>query len=292
MNKPSHMAGEDIEVTELMNPLFVDQLNGKNLITRRLSRGVVADCFETSEKCSTYAISGSPGIGKSRTLIYTSQQALLYKNVCVLFCFQKERTALICIRRNNKIYVWKHHGAQWLQDCDSNLFLNSNVLVLLDPQESSEGGAKHALNLRMLIMVTSNNVKHFLSASKTTPKMDRILKSLYREGVGGCNTLHDERKHDTCRNKTYDSTKVKHCWYVTAVHYFRGYRKVYQVIVSNRHDMSIKGLTKLFLSSGHCVVQNKEIVKYMVQSGLTRFIFTGSFHRERPPRGWIRLPKL
>ena len=31
--------------------------------------------------------------------------------------------------------------------------------------------------------------------------------------------------------------------------------------VSNRHDMSIKGLTKLFLSSGHCVVQEKKIVK-------------------------------
>ena len=151
------MAGEDIEVTKLMIPIFVDQVNGKNLITRRLSRGVVADCLALSKKGSTYAISGSPGIGKSWNLIYTLQQALLYENVCVLFCSQKQRITIVCIRRNNKIYVWKHNGAQWLQDCNSDLFFNSNVLVLLDPKESKEGGAKHALNLRMLIMATSNS---------------------------------------------------------------------------------------------------------------------------------------
>ena len=35
VNKPSHMAGEDIEVTKLMHPISIDKLNGKNLITRR-----------------------------------------------------------------------------------------------------------------------------------------------------------------------------------------------------------------------------------------------------------------
>ena len=85
---PSHMAGEDIEVTKLMHPISIDKLNGKNLITRRLSRGVVADCLALSKKGSTYAISGSPGIGKSWTLIYTLQQALLYENICVLLRFR------------------------------------------------------------------------------------------------------------------------------------------------------------------------------------------------------------
>ena len=105
VNSSSYMAGEDIEVTKLVNPIFVDQFNGKNLITRPLSRGVVADCLALSKKGSTYAISGSPGIGKSWTLIYALQQALLYENVCVLFCFQKAGIAIVCIRRNNKIYV-------------------------------------------------------------------------------------------------------------------------------------------------------------------------------------------
>ena len=107
VNAPADMIGEDLEVTKLVEPLAVDESSGCNLITRRLSRGVVADCFAKSKRRSTYAIVGNPGIGKSWTLIYALQQALLYDNVCVLLCFQKDNMAIVCIRRNNQIFVWK-----------------------------------------------------------------------------------------------------------------------------------------------------------------------------------------
>ena len=81
VNAPADIIGEDLEVTTLLRPLAVDKFSGLNLITRRLSRGVVADCFTKSKAGSTYAIVGNPGIGKSWTLVYALQQALLYDNV-------------------------------------------------------------------------------------------------------------------------------------------------------------------------------------------------------------------
>jgi hypothetical protein len=94
VNAPADMVGEDIELTKLIQPFAVDR------------KSVVADCFAKSELCSTYAIVGNPGIGKSWTLIYALQQALLYENACVLLCFQKINTAVVCIRRNHQIFVW------------------------------------------------------------------------------------------------------------------------------------------------------------------------------------------
>ena len=113
--------------------MAVDRKSGCNLMTRRLSRGVVADCFAKSEECRTYAMVGNPGIGKSWTLIYALQQALLYENACVMLCFQQDKMAIVCLRRNNKIYVWRNDDPS--EPCSSNLFRNSNVLVLLDPRK-------------------------------------------------------------------------------------------------------------------------------------------------------------
>jgi hypothetical protein len=145
-------------------------------LTRSLSRGVIADCNKKSRSESTYAIVGNPGIGKSWTLIYALQQALLYENVCVLFSFQKSGDALVCIRRNHKIYVWINRDQVFRSDCTSALFDNSNVLVLLDPREAKNGGANFAIGNRMLIYAASNNAKHFTSdAHKTMAKYQHIL---------------------------------------------------------------------------------------------------------------------
>jgi hypothetical protein len=175
VNAPADMVGEDIEVTKLVEPFAVDQKSGHNLITRRLSRGVVADCFAKSELCSTYAIVGNPGIGKSWTLICALQQALLYDNVCVLLCFQKDSMAIVCIRRNNQIFVWMCKHPSFGMNLDSLLFQNSNVLVLLDPRESAKGGAAYVEGRRMLIMAASNNEMHFKSIGKFTGDYPRIL---------------------------------------------------------------------------------------------------------------------
>ena len=63
----------------------------------------------------------------------------------------------------------------WGITCSSNLFINSNVLVLLDPRESKLGGAAFSAGRRMLIMAASNNAKHFGATEKFTPFFARYL---------------------------------------------------------------------------------------------------------------------
>jgi hypothetical protein len=181
VNAPATMAGDGIEVTELAEAFPLDELNGCNLITRSLSRGVVADCFEKSHKGSDYAIVGSPGIGKSWTLLYALQQALLYENACVVLYFQKNSNAIACIRNQNHIYVWERQD-DFIHN--SYLFNNSNVLLLLDPCESSKGGAKYDEGKRMLIMATSNNAKHLRSMKKVTPGSARYLSPFTDKELG------------------------------------------------------------------------------------------------------------
>ena len=172
VNAQAEMVGEDVEVTALTGNFPVIEGN-TNLITRRLSRGVVSDCFGRSKPKSTYAIVGNPGIGKSWNLIYALQQALIYENVCVLFCFQKTGDALVCIRKNHKIYVWSMSSEIFKRDCLSALLKNSNVLVLLDPKNS---GANYSEGNRRMIFAASNNKKHFeLKPGNTTVDFPRYL---------------------------------------------------------------------------------------------------------------------
>jgi hypothetical protein len=175
VNTPSSMKGEDIEVTKLVDVFQVDEGTGYNLITRRLSRGVVADCFLLSKRNSIHAIVGTPGIGKSWTLLYALQQALLYENACVVLYYQKRGRAIACIRKNDLIYVWQVDDGSLKGDCDMRLFFNSNVLVLLDPRASKKGGAAIGEGRRMLIMAASNNENHFSDIEKVTPAYDRFL---------------------------------------------------------------------------------------------------------------------
>jgi hypothetical protein len=161
VNTSADMVGHDVEVTKLLSVFPFDRNNGQILITRSLSRGVVADCFEKSEAESVYAIVGSPGIGKSWSLIYALQQALLFENACVMFCFQKEQISWVCIRKEHRIYVWKMESEKFLVQCSSGLFKNENVLVLLDPQEAVDGGASYGPGIRRLIFAASNNLEHF-----------------------------------------------------------------------------------------------------------------------------------
>ena len=68
---------------------------------------VKADCFHRSKPKSSYAIVGSPGTGKSWTLVYALQQALMYDVVCVMFALPKHRKSLVCIRKSDRVFVWE-----------------------------------------------------------------------------------------------------------------------------------------------------------------------------------------
>jgi hypothetical protein len=177
VNEPAKMVGEDVEVTHLQSTLNVDIQHGTNLITRRLSRGIVGDCFDRSEGGSNCAIMGSSGIGKSWTLIYALQQALLYVNVCVLFYFPKYGDAIACIRKGNEVFVWVVN----IKDCNSRLFHNSNVLVLLDPTEGNRGGANFMYGRRRLMFAAPNYEQDLGNLVKDTGDFKRILSTYSAE---------------------------------------------------------------------------------------------------------------
>jgi hypothetical protein len=160
VNAKATMVGEDIEETKLRQSTFgMLPEEDRALLTRRLSRGVVSNCFGASKLSSSLAIVGSPGTGKSWTLLYALQQALLYDGACVMLFQQKGNNVTLCLRKDHLIYVWTTHGGE--SYADSILFDRKEVLVLLDPVEGKIGGAKYAQNKRMLIFAASNNENHF-----------------------------------------------------------------------------------------------------------------------------------
>jgi hypothetical protein len=157
------------EVPQVL-PGTTEAYSAYNLVTRPQSRGVVANCFGALKKASTLAITGSPGIGKSWTLLYALQQALLYDNASVIFWQQKQNKAYICIRSSSRVFVWH---AKVPNKADSRLFGSKDVLVLLDPTEE---GASFVEGDRMLIYAASNNKKHFTtSATKQRQPVFRYL---------------------------------------------------------------------------------------------------------------------
>jgi hypothetical protein len=119
------------------------------------------------------AITGLPGIGKSWTLFYALQQALLYDGATVLFFFQKSDKAVLYLRRKNKLYAWAADSNSFAK---SRLFMRTDVLVLLDPRKPCQGGAMFRLGEMKLLYAASNNKDHFKSAAaKNNGKMQAIL---------------------------------------------------------------------------------------------------------------------
>jgi transcription initiation factor TFIIIB Brf1 subunit/transcription initiation factor TFIIB len=177
VNSKATMMGADVESTDgLDSALFQDPSAETidetfSLLTRSQSRGVVASCFDSSKSGSSLAITGSPGIGKSWTLLYALQQALLYENAIVVFMLCKDVRAFLCVRRNHHVYVWRAEAVQYV-----SLFGQKDTLVLFDPIEATDGGADFARGERMLIFAASNNKAHFdKGVSKVQKRTERFL---------------------------------------------------------------------------------------------------------------------
>jgi hypothetical protein len=152
VNAKAMMIGEDVEVTEdLPSSFYIDaEAKKNNLLTRCLSRGVVARCFSEFTTGTTLAITGKTGIGKSWTLLYVLQQALLYANACVVFFNQKWGKAFLCMRKLDQIFVWSAYTSRCVF---SRWFEEKHVLVLVEPQA---GGADFVNCAGKLIYLSSN----------------------------------------------------------------------------------------------------------------------------------------
>jgi hypothetical protein len=168
-----------VEVTENDLTVLSIESNASNLLTRRLSRGVMASCFRVITPRAVLAITGSPGIGKTWTLLYGLQQALLYKEAYVLFFKQKTGDAFFCVRRHSKIFVWKSFSESLR--AASCLFSKENILILLDPHESTAGGAKFVDCCGRLIYAASNNIEHFRNDALKRLRPYRYLSPWTRE---------------------------------------------------------------------------------------------------------------
>jgi hypothetical protein len=163
VNTKAKMIGEDLETTGMLPSVFdLEYIKSDKytLFTRCLSRGVAASCFCAEPDARILAITGSPGIGKSWTLLYLLQQAMMYDNACVVFINQKTKMALLCVRKGNAIFVWRALPPYPAYTC---LFTRKNVLTLLDPKESRNGGADFETCDGRLIYAASNNEEHFKS---------------------------------------------------------------------------------------------------------------------------------
>jgi hypothetical protein len=173
VNTKAIMLGADVESTDgLETVLFRDKsAQAFSLLTRPQSRGVVASCFHSSETDSSLAITGSPGIGKSWTLLYALQQALLYENAIVVYILRKDNRAFLCVRRNQHVHVWRAEAVSYV-----SLFGHEDVLVLFDPLEAARNGADFDRGERMLIFAASNNKAHFDGGIyKVQTKPERFL---------------------------------------------------------------------------------------------------------------------
>jgi hypothetical protein len=161
INAEAEMIGADVEITQVDSDFRVGTVrsaSATHLITRRLSRGVVAECLGMFAE-DIFAIVGCPGIGKSWALIYALQQLLLQDGACVLFFAAKDKMALACIRRDDKVYVWSLRTATFISD----LFEFENVWVLVDPVEATQGSTEIVTGRRRLLFAASNHEKHFAS---------------------------------------------------------------------------------------------------------------------------------
>jgi hypothetical protein len=93
VNQKAIMCGYGVESTHLIGTLGIERekqgVTSWYLLTHPQSRGAITTCFNTD---SNSLMIGSPGIGKSWSLLYALQQALLYDNSNVLLfaCKQEE----------------------------------------------------------------------------------------------------------------------------------------------------------------------------------------------------------
>jgi hypothetical protein len=164
ISTPATMIGHGVEQTTIINNFGIDDKeNGKNLLTRPESRGIVGKAL-TGELRETCEMVGSPGIGKSWSLIYALQQSCLFDGANVCLFVSKYNTAYLFLRRGKKIYAWSRvHGSG--DEALGPFFHREDVLVLYDPPESTDTqGANYAMGERTLIAALSANEKHFLMA--------------------------------------------------------------------------------------------------------------------------------
>jgi len=137
VNTDANMRGSNVESTAVGDlSTLINDTSEQNLLTRPQSRGVVATTFYriSSKGAETVtAITGLPGIGKSWTLLYVLQQALLYEGVFVIF-ITDGLSFYLFHRRSGKIYAWSTNIKK-----DGSEFLDSKeTLFIYDPSPQNE----------------------------------------------------------------------------------------------------------------------------------------------------------
>jgi len=158
VNTYAQMRGSNVESTKVGRdmPSLIRDSREQMLLTRPQSRGVVATIFNRISSVraeTTTAVTGLPGIGKSWTLLYVLQQALLYEGVFIMFFTDRSDTYLFH-RRSGKLYAWRNK-----QGAKSDFLKSEETLAILDPP--SKDGQNIPVGMRHLIYAASNNEKNF-----------------------------------------------------------------------------------------------------------------------------------
>jgi hypothetical protein len=163
VNEKAVMCGYGVESTSMIALLGIEvEKSGTKswtLLTHPKTRGVAADCLNFRE---TSFIFGSPGIGKSWSLLYALQQSLLFDNATVLLYACKVGHVFLFRRSANKIYAWLSISTG---DANSKIMNRHDCLVLYDPPEADKPGARFLEGARQLIVALSANKRHAISAA-------------------------------------------------------------------------------------------------------------------------------
>ena len=173
VNQDAQMRGSNVESTDVgcLLELIYDS-SEQMLLTRPQSRGVVATIFNRISEAragTTTALTGLPGIGKSWTLLYVLQQALLYEGMFILFITGGKWFNLFH-RRSGRLYAWRVQGAAL-----SDFLSSEETLAIFDSYE--ENKIRLRRGKRHLIYVASSDETDFMKR-----RMKKLPDTLYDIG--------------------------------------------------------------------------------------------------------------
>jgi hypothetical protein len=163
VNQKAFMCGHGVEATKVIDLFdidygFEDQKN-VYLLTFPEIRGAVGACSDF--QASSFLV-GAPGIGKSWSLLYCLQQALLYDDAKVLLYADNSSSACVFQRKGNKMYAWSSCSSS--RTAPDSFFARHDILILIDPKESTTSGARFFLHSSQLIFVMCAEAEHPLNA--------------------------------------------------------------------------------------------------------------------------------
>lgn len=138
------------------------QKNSPNTIIREESRNVVKHALDALKHTDAVAVTGQPGIGKTRGCMMYALQTLLHRRAAVLYVGYKSGKMLLFLPREDGTHrVWSSRSDLF---GITSLSLEKRLVSIIDPPE--DGPYFSMGECRVLKFVSNNADKHFRNWTK------------------------------------------------------------------------------------------------------------------------------